>query len=494
MQTGEGGEPPAIIKDVPVVSGSGQITIAANGKVDTLVAIPYNTSLTSGNYSTTVSISADATNLSIIPITSKISSSLSHADHMAKFREQERQLLSALRSRGNLSNLKNMYPTNLEFIDDPNDNLTFNKQYKDSWTKVTATKKYGSNNTKCQIYLQDNVTGSHLQQDYIEQLGKAFDVFYNLETSYFGTPTGSLGDIDGNEMVYILITELDKYSDGSWIAGYFHGVHELPRSMDNSSNEKEMIFITTYKPSDLSDSEWLSIIKGTLAHEFQHLIFFNNRILKYNTEAEYNSEIWINEGLSMVAEDLVIMGGPGLHNSDLDLRVKDYLANSAGNSLCTWGNTVADYSPAYMFMRYYVDRFTESIIGNLINSSYTGNNMLTKTVATSTYQPDFKSLFRDWLATVVLDRLNYTALPEYSYKTIDLSNKSSYPYMFLRETGSMVIPDTTGAFIYQEGLTTKQQITVKIYGNPVFGLRLIMLPAPGQSFTIESLPNLIKVR
>lgn len=492
IQTGAGGESPSIIKDVPVAGGSGQITIAANGNVGTLVAIPYNTALTSGNYSTTVSITADSTNLSIIPVNTKVSSSSSKIDPMAVIRNQEKQLLSSLRSKGQLLSSKRIISTNPDFIDDIQTTKTFRKYYNNSWVTVSANKKYGSSTTKCQIYLQDGVSQSYLSDANITNLGLAFDSFYNRETNYFGSPIGTLGDIDNNEMIYILITELEHNSNG-WVAGYFHGVHEFPSSEYSNSNQKEMLFITTYKPTSRSDSEWLSIIQGTMAHEFQHLIFFNNRVLKYNTDPEYDSEVWINEGLSMVAEDLAIMGPGNLHNPDLDDRVKDYLSNSSGNSLCTWGDLVADYAPAYMFMRYFVDRYGENNINNLLSSYSIGTNMLT-TVATGN---TFTQLFRDWLTAVILDRLNYNSSDSsfnnnYLYQTLNLSTYSTFNP---KNTGSLVFADSTGGFIVKDGLSGNQQITISIHGNSVFGLRLVMIPAIGNSFSqYGEQPRLIRIK
>jgi len=487
---------PDTIKDVQVTKGSAQIIINAEGKVDSLVVIPYNTSLTAGNSTTTVTVSADSESLSTFPINAKsFSNSLRHKDFLPEIHNQEKQLLEAIRSKGNLSNLqKNIYSINNNFIDDTNTTRTFYKYYNDAWVSITATKKYGSSSTRCQIYLQNGVTKTYLSQAYINELGQAFDNFYDTEVAYFGSPVGGttdgLGDIDNNDMIYILITDLE-YDTSSWVAGYFYGVHEFPTSTYSYSNEKEMLFITTYKPPSRTEAQWIEIIKGTLAHEFQHLIYFNNRALKYQTSSQYDSETWINEGLSMVAEDLAIMGPGYIHNSALDDRVNDYLENSAADSLCTWGSEVADYAPAYMFMRYFVDRYSESSIKNILSSNYFGNNILTNVSGASS----FNTLFRDWLAAVIFDRLNYssdaTFNQNYLYRTLDLS---SYTTMGFKSTGSLSIPDTTGAFIYFDGLSSKNQITVTMSGSSNFGLRFIMIPTSGESFSVTYIEPSIKTK
>ncbi|HYH04058.1 MAG TPA: hypothetical protein VEC37_13225 [Bacillota bacterium] len=467
------------IIDIPLSNGTGQVTLNTNGNVDTLIAIPYNTATMDGTYATTLTINANSQSLSTVPILSKLSSKIkSHDDFKAKIRDQERELVSLLRSKNMLKNTRNNLsssnPTNV-FKDDPNTTLTFNKLLNSTWVTVTATKKYKG--TRCLIYLDNNASVSYLSQTYIDELGQAFDSFHDREVNYFGSPNGTLGDIDNNEMVYILLTELE-HSSTQWAAGYFHGVHEVPTSEYAKSNQKEMLFITTHKPTGYTDSTWLNTIKGTLAHEFQHLIFFNNRATKYQSNADYNSETWINEGLSMVAEDLAIRGPGYIHNPDLDDRVVAYLENSSNDSLCTWKDTVADYAPAYMFMRYFVDRYTEEKIKNLISTNSLGTNMLTSVASGAS----FSQLFRDWLAAVVLDRVNYsytdaTLNNSYLYKTLNLSSYSNITFGQLNSGSSISIPDTTGGYIIKTGLSGKQQITISIQGNPNFGLRLITLPA-----------------
>lgn len=469
------------ILDVPITNGTGQVTINTNCNVETLIAIPYNTATNAGSYETTVTINADSQDLLTLPVTSRINTKMkSDSDFdfdsafKAKLRDQERKLIGLLRSQNKLMSTKSTIMPTKDFKDD-NQTRTFNKFYDNTWHSVPATKIYKGD--RCLIYLDNNATGTYLTQNNIEQLGKAFDSFYDTEVKYFGTPAGTLGDVDNNDMIYILLTELE-HSSTEWVVGYFHSVHEFLASEYQYSNQKEMLFITTYKPNGFTESAWLSTIKSTLAHEFQHLIFFNNRATKYQYVSDYNSEVWINEGLSMVAEDLAIKGPEYKHNPDLDDRVKAYLQNSSYDSLCTWNNNVADYAPAYMFMRYFVDRFTEEKIKSLIVSNEFGTNMLTSVAGGTT----FTQLFRDWLAAVVLDRINYSYNDAnlnniYLYKTLDLSSYSNVTFGQLNSSSSIVIPDTTGGYIIKTGLSDKQQISIAIQGHSVFGLRLITLPA-----------------
>ena len=55
----EGTISPTSVYDLGVVNGSGEVKILANGKVDSLLLIPYNTSMTMGNYSASIELKTD---------------------------------------------------------------------------------------------------------------------------------------------------------------------------------------------------------------------------------------------------------------------------------------------------------------------------------------------------------------------------------------------------------------------------------------------------
>jgi hypothetical protein len=55
----------------------------------------------------------------------------------------------------------------------------------------------------------------------------------------------------------------------------------------------------------------LAITNGTVAHEYQHLINASRRMF-VNTGADASEEVWLNEGLSHIAEELVFYKSSGL--------------------------------------------------------------------------------------------------------------------------------------------------------------------------------------
>ena len=497
----EGATEPASIYDL---DGLGKVTISANQKIDSLLFIPYNVSMTEGTYTATLTVETgsgikaksllDSLRTEEQMVTSAVSGESEKEAFYQRLREQELEAIRAQLGRGVPFGLSQELLPEAEKI--PETELNFYKivsvNGKDTAVEVTATQMYSSE--KSYIYLDNEFQGK-IDQSIIPDLGMTFDDYYNQLVTAFA-PVGM--DVDGFPGIFYLLTPLDV-NQGSYVAGYFYGINEYSKSNYWYSNEKEILFLTTHGYDDLN--KWSEMVKSTMAHELQHLINFTNRVAllekggynEYEVD-EYATETWINEGLSMVAEDLVYPDG---HNPALDTdRVIPYLTAPAGDSLCTWKSKLADYAPAYMFMRYFVDRFGEPIIKELLQSNQFGLDSL---VSVSNKEP-FVSLFRNWLTAVYVgcqDTSQKSGFEVYDkYSTLKLFEISQGNPLAITKTlpASLSIPDTTGAFILLENLHSEQEITVSIsgFGSSQFKLRLLMFPSEGNSFNLQ--PKLIKLR
>lgn len=135
-------------------------------------------------------------------------------------------------------------------------------------------------------------------------------IIYPTDTVHFGSPS----DIDGNGHVFLLFTPqvnaaTPRGSHGI-LAGFFFDGDLFPTTGPNScaeSNEGEIFYLLTPDPtgqfSDVrSTSSVRQSIRGTMAHEFQHMINAGVRLFKENAP---NEVVWLNEGLSHFAEELV---------------------------------------------------------------------------------------------------------------------------------------------------------------------------------------------
>jgi len=167
-----------------------------------------------------------------------------------------------------------------------------------------------------------NPTGGFSDSDYAS-FGVTFDTLINpLDVQNFGAPT----DIDHNGKIVILFTkEVNKLTprgSNGVVGGFFFDRDLFPVSNTQNfegcptSNVGEMFYVLVPDPNGVfSDKRTAGIVDsltpGTLAHEYQHLINAGRR-LYVNTTADYPEVVWLNEGLSHVAEELLFYRATGL--------------------------------------------------------------------------------------------------------------------------------------------------------------------------------------
>lgn len=107
--------------------------------------------------------------------------------------------------------------------------------------------------------------------------------------------------MDGNRKVDILLYDIQDGFDGTggFFAGYFYG-----RDLYNvsNSNQSEIFYIDSYPLMGIGAAKDVSQAYTTLAHEFQHMVNFNQNFLKEN-DGE-GMDTWLDEALSMAAEQI----------------------------------------------------------------------------------------------------------------------------------------------------------------------------------------------
>ncbi len=209
---------------------------------------------------------------------------------------------------------------------------------KDQYESMNATLLYDGSRT--QVWVNDN----EISATEAKQLGSEFDDhIYPLDVENFGNES----DVDGNKKVNILVYDIqDGFSgDGGYVAGYFD-----PRDLSTASysNRSEIFYIDTYPSMGLGSSKDVSEAYSTLAHEFQHMINYNQKVL---IQQKPEMDTWLNEGLSMAAEQMYLKQSLqdriDYYNEDADI--------TKGHSLLNWddsGDTLANYSLSYLFIEY----------------------------------------------------------------------------------------------------------------------------------------------
>jgi hypothetical protein len=233
----------------------------------------------------------------------------------------------------------------------------------------------------------------------IATIGSDFDAAYASDVAHFGTPEytnsapeaqavttpcdGSGNPIPGASPIPILIPPpngmhvvfvIDTNNLGTGLGGYFSSLNHLTQGAANCdqgqppSNEASMIYVG-YNTSNTTQFELQEdLVRGT-AHEFQHLINFVNHVVL--SPAPAAEDRWINEGLSVLAQDLAIPTEFPLISHDVDaalINADDFMASPSKFSLTGFTgiepgttsfqfNCVGCYGQAYLFQRYLYDRF-----------------------------------------------------------------------------------------------------------------------------------------
>jgi hypothetical protein len=159
----------------------------------------------------------------------------------------------------------------------------------------------------------------------------------------------------------------------------------------------------------------LDVMEGILAHEFQHMIMFNYRILIFGKGylLTYMAELWVDEGLAHVAEDL------NDHDGDNIARAGIFLGNPGPGrvTLIHGGDDLDERGASFLFFRYLGDRFGEDIFRKIVQTKKTGTDNIEYVTGVG-----FNELFADWAATLYFESLGISpADPKYAYSSIDLA-------------------------------------------------------------------------
>lgn len=301
-----------------------------------------------------------------------------------------------------------------------------------------------------------NPTGGFTDDDYRE-VARTFDKsIHPVITQNFGEPA----DIDDNGRVLIFYTravnEMTPPGSQGYVGGFFFARDLFPKSNSatmqgcKGSNESEMFYLLAPDPNGVvngnrRDTETvLQVTLGTIAHEYQHLINASRRLLVNNAQGW--EEVWLNEGLSHIAEELMFYHVAGLaprQNIDVD-RIRDVPMGTGVDAFNAYQGSnfgrlsafldkpeqhsgyseearLGDRGAIWHFLRYIADRSSlpdRDIWYRLANSNTSGFNNLRAVLG-----QDPLPLYRHWAIAAYTDDLVTTAdanfqQPSWNYQTI----------------------------------------------------------------------------
>ncbi|HET7273702.1 MAG TPA: hypothetical protein VFI91_00890 [Longimicrobiaceae bacterium] len=267
-----------------------------------------------------------------------------------------------------------------------------------------------------------------------EDFALRFDTLvYPVNEENFGAPT----DIDNNDRAIIFFTravnELTPPNSDSYIGGFFWAGDLFPREDTErlegcvGSNYAEMFYLLAPDPNGVINGNVFptnfvrQATVGVIGHEFQHLINASRRL--YVNNAFELEEVWLNEGLSHIAEELLFYHVSGLsprQNIDLEaLRSSDrvldavntyqianlsryatYLENPDEESLLGEDN-LPTRGASWAFMRYTADMKDgpdAPFFFDVVNSRVAGVENLREVL-----EAEPIDLMQDWTVSVYTD-------------------------------------------------------------------------------------------
>jgi len=276
--------------------------------------------------------------------------------------------------------------------------------------EATATLTKVSN--KLYFYIDNSIWNSLSSTEKSETDRNLSSLADEFDKNIYPTLTSNYGlewkpGIDKDEHITALIHPMKKNR-----GGYFRSGDEYPKFAVSTSNEREMVYLS-------SDYIASPLIKRLLAHEFTHLITFNQKNNLYNVE----EDVWLNEARAEYA--IALLGDNDVYQgSNLQKRVGEFLANPT-DSITEWNGSSSDYGVINVFIQYLIDHYGEKILNDSLHSSKKGIDSINYALAKNGYKEDFSQIFTDWTITVLMNDCSLGL--KYCYKNENLKNLKLVP-------------------------------------------------------------------
>jgi hypothetical protein len=259
--------------------------------------------------------------------------------------------------------------------------------------------------------------GEEKQKEYkniVYNLGNEFEnkIYPEIKRDFGEVPKHNI--VGNNDRISVLFHPMNSSSGGYFRTGDQYSIYQYPRS-----NEKNILYLNT----DLIEE---SDIAGYLAHEYIHLITFNEKNKRYGVD----EEIWLNE---LRAEAIISILGynDDYKDSNLQKRLKNFL-HDPDISLTEWTEQVADYGVVNIFAQYLLDHYGKEILIDSLKSDFVGIESIEYALSKRNKTKTFSEVFSDFKIAVYLNDCNYGEY--YCFKNKNLKDVSVYPSTFFITT------------------------------------------------------------
>ena len=247
---------------------------------------------------------------------------------------------------------------------------------------------------------------------------------YDWVTTIFGVPWGPhripiLIPPEAAGQIHILLLDIDGDGRRGTTAGSFNLFHtvqhdqEYPDTLDSA--ERLIFFVDSALLSEPEGPSWditdpaPSDTLDTLAHEFQHMIHFYQKLIVHNLLPPPPSEAWLNEMASEVTPDLIAdrLGIPGPRG----VASNDPTAGAPGNTtdrlarynryndrqVTVWRNDLADYSINYALGAYLARNYGgAALFQKIVQNDSLGVAAIEAALASQGHSVSFADVLTNW--------------------------------------------------------------------------------------------------
>ena len=354
------------------------------------------------------------------------------------------------------------------------------------------------------VYEDVEAEGSVPQADLERVLALMEDPVYATTLDVFGAAP----DLDRNERIILLLTpgvnRLTKANETSYISGYFDPCDMVDVNECSDTNRSEILYSVVPDPN----GRWglrhsVASIVGNLpslaAHEFAHLIHFNQRALIANNRTP--EELWLSEAIAHFAEDTVatILRQKGL-TAEADafarpnlIRAHYFLTSPDKTSLIssTGQATLEERGAGWLFLKYLMHRIGGNLLRRLETANGTGATSVTLVTGIS-----WATLVRDWSVALYAsgspDFASITLPREHTFGAFNLRTAMG----LVSQQGYPLNPGTVGSGDFSVDWTLSPSSTTytRLVVPAGASANVILAGSRGGDFTTATQPQLLVVR
>jgi hypothetical protein len=301
-----------------------------------------------------------------------------------------------------------------------------------SFTRVTAVARLVGR--KAALFVDEDAPAGGFSDGDLQALADEFDdAIHPAVTAVFGAES----DLDQNERVVILFTpavnRLTPRGAAGFVAGFFYGIDLLPDRQ--GSNASEVFYSLVPDPSGAfgdvrSRDAVLSVTPAVLAHEFQHMVHFNQRVLALDADAP--EALWLAEAMAQFAEEAVARryseagddDTANLYREGARIRARRYLIRPDTVSLIisTGKGSLPELGAGYLHLVYLQDQYGDDLLRRLTRTVRVG----VSNVEAETGRP-WPELTADWWSALYFDGSGPESGPRV-YPSVDIRDLVGNPY------------------------------------------------------------------